>query len=335
MTTITNMIDLHLHLDGAISIESARELAEMQNIEIPDDDEQLLKLMRVDSNCKSLTEFLTKFAFPNSLMQTPVGIETAAYNLCEELRKQGLIYAEIRFAPQLSCAKGMTQEEAVQAALRGIKRSPMRANLILSCMRGMQTPEHVARNRETVRLAHAYKDAGVCSTDLAGDEATYPTAGFKELFDYARELNLKYEIHAGEAAGAFSVRDAIQLGAYRIGHGVHSVEDPDLMRELAQRQMILLVCPTSNVQTCAVPSLADLPVRSFLDAGVSFTISTDNTSVEGTDLKTEWLKVIKTFHLTQQEVHQLMLNAVKAAFCNEELREQLKSEIDEAYNENL
>lgn len=335
MTTITKMIDLHLHLDGAISVESARELAKLQNIAIPESDEELLKLMRVGSDCKSLTEFLTKFAFPNSLMQTPVGIETAAYNLCEELRKQGLIYAEIRFAPQLSCAKGMTQEEAVQAALRGIKRSPMRANLILSCMRGKQTPEHLARNRETVRLAHAYKDAGVCSTDLAGDEATYPTAGFKELFDYARELNLKFEIHAGEAAGAFSVRDAIQLGADRIGHGVHSVEDPDLMRELAQRQLILLVCPTSNVQTCAVPSLSDLPIRTFLDAGVLYTISTDNTSVEGTDLKTEWQKVIETFNLTRPEIRKLMLNAVKAAFCSEQMREELRAEIEEAYNEDL
>lgn len=331
MTTITKMIDLHLHLDGAISKESARELAEMQNIEIPEDDEALLKMMRVDDNCKSLTDFIAKFDFPISLLQTCEGISTAVYNLCEELLAQDIIYAEIRFAPQLLCMKGLTQEEVVQAAISGLKRSGMRASLILSCFRGIRTEQNILNNMETIRLAGRYLGQGVCGSDLAGDEATYPTCDFKDIFEYARENNVPFEIHAGEAAGVQSVREAIDLGAIRIGHGVHSVGDPELVSELAEREISLMVCPTSNLQTHAVPALSELPVRTFLDAGVKFTINTDDPSIEGTTLKAEWQKVIETFGLTQQEVRQLMLNAVNAAFCSEQMREELRQEIEEAY----
>lgn len=335
MTTITKMIDLHLHLDGAISIESARELADMQNIEIPEDDAALLKLMRIDSSCKSLADFLSKFAFPVSLLQTPEGVSTAVYNLCEELLAQDVIYAEIRFAPQLSCQKGMSQEEVVRAAIAGLKRSEMRASLILCCYRGELTPENIALNKETIRLAHRYLGRGVCGADLAGNESAYPTRDFEEIFSYACDHNVPFEVHAGEAAGAQSVREAVDMGASRIGHGVHSTEDPELIRELAESEIPLIICPTSNLQTHTVSSLSELPVRKFLDAGVPFTFSTDDPSIEDTNLKAEWHKVIKAFGLSQAEVRQLMLNAVKAAFCSEQLREELRQEIEEAYNEDL
>lgn len=328
---ITKMIDLHLHLDGAISFESARQLAKMQNIDIPSDPKALEELMRVSPTCKDLTEFLEKFDFPCSLIQTPEGLSTAVYNLCEELKAQNVIYAEIRFAPQLSCKKGMTQEEVVQAAIAGMKKSSLRANLILCCMRGEINAENEALNRETVRLAAKYLGQGVCSTDLAGAEALFPTAGYRDLFAYARGLNVPFEIHAGEADGSASVRQALSFGAKRIGHGVRSVEDPSLVAELAAKQIPLLVCPTSNIQTCIVPEVKDLPVRIFLEAGIPLTISSDDPSIEGTDIKTEWEKAVAAFHLTSAEVRTLMLNAVNACFCDEDLRQQLRKEMEEAY----
>lgn len=329
--TVTKMIDLHLHLDGAISLSSARQLAKMQGISIPESDAELTKLMRVSPDCKDLNEFLEKFDFPCSLMQTKEGITTAVYNLCEELRSNNIIYAEIRFAPQKSCDKGLTQEEVVLAALEGLKKSEMRANLILCCMRGEINEANNAMNRETVRLTQKYLGKGVCSTDLAGAEALFPTETFKDIFAYARELDVPFEIHAGEAAGPQSVRQALALGAKRIGHGVRSVEDPSLVTELAAMKMPLLVCPTSNVQTCIVQEVKGLPIRTFLNAGIPFTISTDDPAVEGTDLKTEWEKVITAFSLSKAEVRQLMLNAVNAAFCSDDLRQQLKQEMEEAY----
>lgn len=328
---VTKMIDLHLHLDGAISLQSARELADMQNIAIPKDPKELETLMRVSPDCKDLTQFLEKFSFPCSLIQTREGLSTAVYNLCEELKAQGVIYAEIRFAPQLSCDKGLTQDEVVQAAIEGLKSSTLRANLILCCMRGEMTPENEAKNRETVRLTKEYLGKGVCATDLAGAEALYPTSNYASLFAYARELNVPFEIHAGEADGPQSVRQALAFGAKRIGHGVRSAEDPALVAELVQKQIPLLVCPTSNIQTCIKPEVKDLPIRRFLEAGIPLTISSDDPSIEGTDIKTEWLKAISAFNLNKAEVRQLMLNAVNAAFCSEDLRQQLKQEMEEAY----
>ena len=328
---VTKMIDLHLHLDGAISLKSARQLAELQGIDIPEDEAELEELMCVSPNCQDLNEFLEKFTFPCSLIQTEIGLETAVYNLCEELLDQNVIYAEIRFAPQKSCDNGLTQEEVVDAAIRGMKRSSLRANLILCCMRGDMTPENDALNRETLRLAQKYLGQGVCAADLAGAEGLYATSDYEELFAYAASLGIPYEIHAGEADGPSSVRSAIAIGADRIGHGVRSAEDPLLVAELAARQIPLLVCPTSNIQTCVFDKVSDMPIRTFLDAGVKFCISSDDPSIERTTLKAEWETVIGTFNLTYNEVRTLLLNAVDIAFCDDLVRAELRSEMEAAY----
>ena len=295
---------------------------------MPESDEELLRLMRVSEDCKDLNEFLEKFAFPCSLLQTEVGVQTAIYNLCEELKAQGLIYAEIRFAPQKSCDKGMTQEEAVLAAIKGMRRSSLRANIILCCMRGDMTPENIELNRETMRLARKYLGDGVCGADLAGAEALFPTRNYRELFRYASSLDVPFEIHAGEADGAESVRCAADFGAARIGHGVRSTEDASLMEMLAHENIPLLLCPTSNINTCVFSSVGDMPIRKFLEYGIPITINTDDPSIEGTDLRTEWRKVISTFQLTRGEVCQMMLNAVNAAFCSDDMKREIIKEMD-------
>lgn len=325
--SITKMIDLHLHLDGAISMESARQLAQMQGIDIPESDDDLRKLMRVSPTCKDLNEFLEKFAFPCSLIQTPNGLSTAVYNLCEELKQQGIIYAEIRFAPSKSCDRGMTQDEAVQAAIKGMEKSSLRAGLILCCMRG----DSYEINAETIRVASKYLGKGVCAADLAGAEALFKTADHADVFRLARELNVPFEIHAGEADGPSSVYSAIEFGAARIGHGVRSIEDPALVSLLAEKKIPLMVCPTSNVQTCIASEISGLPIREFLNKGIVFTINTDDPSIEGTNLRTEWEKVIQNFNLSDAEIRQIMLNAVESAFCPEETRAQLRQEIESAY----
>ena len=135
------LIDLHLHLDGSLSLESVKELANLQNIAIPSDDTELTRRLQVSDDCRDLNEYLEKFSFPLTLLQTKEGIETAVYNLEQELKNQGLLYAEIRFAPQLHMQKGLTQTEVVEAAIKGLHRSDFHANLILCCMRGDQNHE--------------------------------------------------------------------------------------------------------------------------------------------------------------------------------------------------
>jgi adenosine deaminase len=154
------------------------------------------------------------------------------YNLCCELAAEGCIYAEVRFAPQLHLDKGLDQRKVVEAAIRGFERSGIDGGLILCCMRG---DDNVFLNETTVEIAREYLGKGVVALDLAGNEAGFPTDNFRDLFARARELDIPFTIHAGEADCAESVRAAIEMGACRIGHGVRSIEDAELVSLLARR----------------------------------------------------------------------------------------------------
>ena len=321
---INCLIDLHVHLDGSVSVESARKLAKMQDITIPKG-EALIELLSVSKDCKDLNEYLEKFAFPGSLLQTKEAISVAVYNLMEELKEEGLIYAEIRFAPQKHKERGLTQEEVIRAAIDGLNCSDFKAGLILCCMRGEGNRKE---NLETVSLASRYLGQGVVAVDLAGAEALYPTEDFEEIFAFAKALGVPYTIHAGEAAGADSVRRAVEFGAVRIGHGVRSTEDLSLMKFLAKEGIVLECCPTSNLQTCVYGSIEEYPVRTFLDAGVRFTINTDNTTVSATSLHNEWDMIISTFDLKDNEIKGILLNSVDAAFADGKTKEELRNVIE-------
>lgn len=314
------LIDLHLHLDGSISLSSARALAKMQGIELDDDDKALISRLTVGEDCKDLNEYLEKFDFPLSLLQTEDAIGEAVYRLCEELSEQGLIYAEIRFAPQLHTRKGLTQREVVEAAIRGKNRSSFKSSLILCCMRG---DENAKENMTTVLVAKEFIGAGVCAVDLAGAEALFSTDSFRELFAYARELGLPFTIHAGEADGPESVYNALDFGASRIGHGVRSVEDEALLKRLAESGVALELCPTSNLNTRVFESIEDYPIKRLLEAGVKVTLNTDNIMVSNTTLAREYELVIKALGLSEDEVKLILANSINATFLSEEEKKQL------------
>ena len=294
-------IDLHLHLDGAITVDIAKKLAELQNMELPaEDDAELKKLLTVSPDCKSLTEFLECFELPGTLMQTPEGLSEAMYLVLEDCKASGDIYAEIRFAPQLHCSNGMTQEDAVLAALDGMKRSDLHANLILCCMRGDGNDE---QNMETIELAKKYlvEDGGVVAVDLAGAEALFPTDHYRGLFSKAKEYNIPFTIHAGEAAGAESVRLAVEFGASRIGHGVRIFEDPGVMELIQQKGIYLEMCPTSNSQTCAIEDMSKYPMKDYMKYGIRVTLNTDDPAIEGTDISREYAYITDNFGLSESE----------------------------------
>lgn len=319
------LIDLHLHLDGSLSVASVRELARMQDIQVPEADQELLKLLQVSPDCKSLNEYLEKFDFPCSLLQTREAIAKSVSNLEEELKAQGLIYAEIRFAPQLHTLKGLSQDEVVQAAIAGLEESDFQANLILCCMRGADNRQ---ANFETVDIAAKYLGKGVCAVDLAGAEALYATADYEDLFRYAQEKGVPYTIHAGEADGIGSVYTALKLGTKRLGHGVRSIEDPELVKYLAKEGITLELCPTSNLNTCIFTRIEDYPLPQFLEAGVKATINTDNMTVSSVTLRSELEKVIRAFSLTKEQLRLLAQNAVDASFASGTVKQWLNSEIE-------
>ena len=322
-------IDLHLHFDGSLSISNARALAALEGVALPEDDNELKVALTVSPDCKDLGEYLTKFAFPLSLLQSEAAIEQGMYTLCRELDSEDCIYAEIRFAPQLHLDKGLDQKKVVEAAIRGFKRSAIYGGLILCCMRG---DDNAALNETTVEIAREYLGKGVVALDLAGNEAGFPTDSFASLFARARELQVPFTIHAGEADCAESVRSALAMGASRIGHGVRSIEDPELVEILAKNHIALELCPISNIQTTVFDDISEYPIRQFLKAGVAVTVNSDNRSVSATTARQEMLLLKNTFALTDEEEKALLHSSVDAAFASEALKKKLHERVEESFS---
>lgn len=316
--------DIHLHLDGSMSVDMIKELAEVQNMELPYTDKELEDMLQVSEDCSDLNEYLEKFPFPLTFLQTKEGLSKSVELLCEELHKCGVIYSEIRYAPQLHCEKGMTQRDAIEAAIEGTKNSPIPVKLILCCMRGDDNHE---KNIETVNLAAEYLDKGVGAVDIAGAEALFPTENFADLFELATRKNIPFTIHAGEAAGPESVYKALEFGTKRIGHGVRSAEDDKLMEKLKKEGIILEFCPTSNINTSIFKRIEDFPYRIFMDKGVKFTINSDNMSVSNTNIKQEFIDLNNVFNIKREELLQILTNSIDAAFTTEAEKTELKKKI--------
>ena len=324
------MIDLHLHFDGSLLPRTVLELAQEQGILLPAQEPDELKLfLTAPENCESLNEYLEKFDLPLKVLQTREAVRKAMYILVSSLKEQGMLYAEIRFAPQLHTKKGLTQERVVQAALLGMQEalagSFFRCKLILCCMRGADNREE---NRLTVRTAAAFLGRGVAALDLAGAEALYPTEEFAEVFSLARELGVPFTIHAGEADGPESIEAALDFGASRIGHGVRAAEKAELLERLRDQRIPLEMCPSSNVQTKAVPSLSRHPVLEFLRQGLCVTVNTDNMTVSDTTIEKEFGLLSRELGMTAEERKKLLLNAADAAFLTSEERWRLKDVIE-------
>ena len=328
-------IDLHAHLDGSVTVDIAKKLAALQNIALPtDNDEELLALLSVPDSCESLNDFLRCFELPGRLMQTPEGLQNAVTLVLENMAQDGVIYAELRFAPQFHTLGGMTQEQAVQAAVAGLKNAPIPGNLILCCMRGEGNEK---ANEETLALAKKYlvRDHGVTAMDLAGAEALFPTVNYLGLFEEAKEAGIPYTIHAGEADGPESVRTAIQTGTKRIGHGVRSMEDEAVMELIREKGITLEMCPTSNRQTHAILDMKQYPLVRFLESGIRVTVNTDDMGIERTCLSKEFDYLKREFGLTEEQQKQVVLNAADAAFASEETKKMLREKILKVYGASL
>lgn len=325
----TKYIDLHLHLDGAITAEAAMELAEMQGISLPAKTEkELEKLISVPEGCTSLNDFLRCFELPLSLLQTREGICRAVRLVLEEQKRAGVIYAEIRFSPQLHTRKGLSQEVVLRAALEGLQDAPIPANLILACMRGADNQKE---NEENLELARRFltKDGGVTAVDLAGAEALFPTRDYLELFRRAGESGIPMTIHAGEADGEDSVRAALEMGAVRIGHGVRVRKNPEILEEIRSKGIVLEMCPTSNRYTRSIENMEDYPLLMYLESGIKVTVNTDDPAIEGTTISREFRFLKEHFGLTAEQEKMILRNAAEAAFTSDERKHSLYKNISE------
>jgi adenosine deaminase len=325
-------LDLHCHLEGAVRASSVYALSIEQNIPLPvTSPEQIDSLVSADGTCSSLSDYLGLFDPIVNCIQTPDALRRVSFEIVEDAARNGVIYIELRFAPQLLRSKGYSCEAVVSAVLEGLsagsRATGVESNAILICMRN----HSYEQNREVLGTALSFRNHGVVAIDIAGDEAAYPPLMHMQLFDDAKQYDMPFTIHAGEAAGPENMKEALLLGAKRIGHGVRLSDDQNLLRYFAKNQIGMELCPTSNVQTHAVASMSVHPIQYFLNSGLKVTVNTDNPTISKTNMCKEYRILNEEFGLSEPEFEKLALNAVDICFADDAVKKRLRSKIELFY----
>ncbi len=307
--------ELHCHLDGSVRAETMLELAREYGQPMPVDDPDALREHMVVKNAHNLEEYLERFTITLSVMQRAEAIERIAYELAEDASRDGVRYLEVRYAPVLNTREGLSLDEVVEAAARGLARAErdhdITARIIICGLRHLDPEVSIT----LAKLAVAHRQRGVVGFDLAGGERGHPARTHADAFAYARQHELAVTVHAGEGDGAESVRQAVHLcGADRLGHATRLIDDESLTRYVNDRRIALEVCLTSNVQTHASESLDAHPVRRYFDRGMNVVLNTDNRLMSGTTLTDEYLLAARHHGFTFEELSVIALNGFASAF---------------------
>lgn len=300
-------VELHVHLDGSLDIDLAKRLSLL-------DDDEIISNMIAKDKCIDLNDYLTKFSFPCSLMQSKNNLIKVAEALGKNFEKENVIYAEVRFAPLKHTLEGLSLDDVVTSVIEGFSNCKTKVNLILCMMRN----DTFSDNLKVVDLAEKYLGNGVVALDLAGAEALYPTADFAELFSIVKSKNIPFTIHAGEADGVSSINAAIDIGTMRIGHGIRCLEDNETVNLIKEKEILLEVCPTSNVQTNVVDTISNHPIGKLKDMGIKVCINTDNRTVSNTTLSKEYKLLQDELGFTFDDLVQCNVNAINGSFLSKE-----------------
>ena len=323
-------IELHLHLDGAVPPETMWRMAQEKHVSLPVDEFYAWLVKTAD--CRDVNTYLARFELPLQLMQDAPGITRITCDVLTTLARQGHIYDELRFAPQLHTRAGLRQQDAIEAVLAGREQAlrafpDYRCGILLCCMCIGPETANMAENLETVRLTQEYLGSGVVGMDLAGAEGIVPLRNFHPIFDLARELGLPFTCHAGDSQGPDTVRDALDFGAKRIGHGHHIFDDPTLWQRAIQNGVTLEICPTSNIQCKTQPSYALHPAKKLLDAGLRVCISTDNMTLAAVTLEDEYRHCVADMGFAPDDLRTMARFALDAAFLPEQEKRLLAGRI--------
>jgi len=324
---------LHDHLDGGLRPATMLELADAVGYSgLPASDPEELGAALYQGESRSLVAYLDAFRHTVAVMQTPGALERVAAEAVEDLAADGVVYAELRFAPSLHTERGLHRGEVLESVLRGLRAGTMATGMpaaaIVVAMRQGHDSEDVAG------LAVDYRDHGVVGFDLAGPEAGFPASGHARACRIALAGGLGLTIHAGEADGPAGIADALDCGAQRLGHGVRIVDDLQVDRRItfgpvAQRvidtQTVLEVCPYSNVHTRAAPSLEEHPIGLLHKAGFAVTVNTDNRLMSGTSMTAEMEALVAHHGFTTDDLAAVTLRAAGAAFCDEATRDAVRA----------
>ena len=331
---------LHDHLDGGLRPQTVLELAHEEGYRaLPADDaESLATWFRQAADSGSLVRYLETFAHTVGVMQTPEAIHRVARECALDLAADGVVYAEVRFAPELSTAQGMVIEDVVEAMVDGFEvgsreaaaaGTPIRVGALLCAMRQADRWDEIAG------LVVRYRDSGVVGFDLAGPEIGFPPDRIPSAIGVLDGARVHRTIHAGEADGIESIRAALDgAHAQRLGHGVRiadEVADDGTLGPLARRvrdeQVTLEIAPSSNVQTGAYASLAEHPVDRLHRLGFAVTVNTDNRLMSGVSTSSELAAVASTFGWSWDDVAIVTERALAAAFVSDVEKKRLLTEV--------
>ena len=313
---------LHDHLDGGLRPATILELAGPVGHRLPAGDPVSLRhWFESAADSGSLERYLETFAHTVAVMQTTESLQRVAYECAVDLAADGVVYAEVRFAPEQHLQGGLTLDEVVEAVLAGFADAaadgaPIRVGTLLTAMR------HAARSMEIAELAVRFRDLGVVGFDIAGAEAGYPPTRHLDAFEYLQRENFHFTIHAGEAFGLRSIWQALQwCGADRLGHGVRIVDDISgdgklgrLAAYVRDKRIPLELCPSPNVQTGAAASIAEHPIGLLRDLRFRVTVNTDNRLMGGTSMSRELALLVDAFGYGWSELQWFTVNAMKSAF---------------------
>ncbi|NOZ45857.1 MAG: adenosine deaminase [Chlorobi bacterium] len=308
--------ELHCHLDGSMRVETIIELAKDQNVTLPKKTpKELKKYLEAGPDCKSLEDYLKPFDVTCSVLQTEESLRRATFELGEDCAKENIRYLEIRFSPILHVEKGLKLTEVVDAVLKGKAEAEEKFNIVIGIIISSLRHFDPQTSLTLAELCVAYKNRGVVGFDLAGAEANFPAKDHKEAFYLIINNNINTTVHAGEAYGPESIHQAIHyISANRIGHGTRLRENGDLLNYVNDHRIPLEMCITSNVQTKAVKTFANHPIRFYFNLGLRVTLNTDNRLISRTTLTDEYMLAVTKFGFTPDEIKYLILNGFKSGF---------------------
>lgn len=312
-------IELHTHVDCSLSFEAVSRL-------VPDISlETFREKYQVPADCQSLQEYLAVAAASIALMQTQKGLEVVLEELFKDLDRDHVIYAEIRLAPLIHTQKDLGAEDVVRIISDKVEllqeKHDIRVNIILCALRSYTE----AQSLETVQLIDSEKYPLVVGFDLAGNESGYPLDAHVAAYDYARKNKINCTAHAGESEGGDSVIESIEkLGVSRIGHGITSIHDSEVLTLLKEKNIHLEICPISNLYTKVVSDMPHHPINELYKKDISVSINTDARGMLDTSLVKEYDALIKTFGWKEQQFIHCNLEALRHAFLSEEEKEAMR-----------
>lgn len=319
-------VELHLHLDCSLSFDVVHQLDPSVTREVYDFE------FKAPFDCTSLLDYIKRAERPIRLMQTEEQLRLVTLDLFKQLKADNVIYAEIRFAPLQHLQKGLAPDQVVKAVSdatdEGMKTYGIHVGIILCTLRHFTKEQSM----ETIKLVHQFEGTNVVGFDIAADEAGFPVDNHVKAFDYARENKIPCTAHAGESCGAESVWETLKrFRPSRIGHGVRSAEDENLLLFLKQHNIHLEVCPTSNIKTKVFNRVQDHNVCKIFDSGVSMSINTDGRTISDVTLTSEYELMKDIFKWNMAHLRQCNIEAINHSFTTEEIKAKIRKQIESAY----